>query len=289
MWHLAQGLDWETIAQMSNKWANRYELTLAKDFVEHLDALPKEGETGRMVFEVDGTDAASQSMAVEVKKAIRHKLVLGLLAEIGIPARPEGPAVACRVKLTASEALVQVASSDGAARNWIPFGKFSLPLLQDHVKRDTPRFVDELTEGILNRLVRVQLSKGVKDKGRMHYQIRIDNASPWILNGLAALETVSKQDETPRVLWGICVSPRRSLTVPASEEGERASKQPECPRRDELRQPRGTASASSATTRVFSELFFRRYRANVPSCQEKGDLDLVVCLTRGERSYKIVA
>ncbi|MFI5460969.1 MAG: hypothetical protein ACHRXM_36635, partial [Isosphaerales bacterium] len=218
MWHLAQGLDWETIAQMSNKWANRYELTLAKDFVEHLDALPKEGETGRMVFEVDGTDAASQSMAVEVKKAIRHKLVLGLLAEIGVPARPEGPAVACRVKLTASEALVQVASSDGAARNWIPFGKFSLPLLQDHGKWDTPRFLDELTEGILNRLVRVQLSKGVKDKGKMHYQIRIDNASPWILNGLAALGTVSKEDETPRVLWGICVSPRRSLTVPASEE-----------------------------------------------------------------------
>jgi hypothetical protein len=27
------------IAQLSEKWANDYELTLAKDFVEHLDGL----------------------------------------------------------------------------------------------------------------------------------------------------------------------------------------------------------------------------------------------------------
>jgi hypothetical protein len=217
MWHLAQGLDWETIARMSAKWANRYELTLAKDFVKRLDALP-EGETGRVVFDVEGTDAATQSMAVEAKEAIRHKIVLGLVAEIGIPAHPEGPAVACRVKLTASEASVQVTSSDAAARNWVSFGKFKLPLLQDHEKWDVTRFVDGLSEGILNRLVRAQLSKGVKDKGKMHYQIRIENASPWILNGLAAVGTASKEDETPKVLWGICVSPRRSLTVPASEE-----------------------------------------------------------------------
>ena len=44
-----------------------------------------------------------------------------------------------------------------------------------------------MSEGILNRLVRAQLSKGVKDKGKMHYEIRIDNASPLVLNGLAAL------------------------------------------------------------------------------------------------------
>ena len=62
------------------------------------------------------------------------------------------------------------------------------------------------------------VSKGVKDRGKMHYEIRIDNASPLVLNGLAALGTLSKLDETPKVLLGICISPRRSLTVPASEE-----------------------------------------------------------------------
>ena len=66
--------------------------------------------------------------------------------------------------------------------------------------------------------MRAQLSKGVKDKGKMHYSIRIDNASPLILNGLAAVGTTSSPDEIPKVLLGICVSPHRSLTVPASEE-----------------------------------------------------------------------
>ena len=96
---------------MSEGWANRYELTLARDFVEHLDTLP-EGETGRVLFEVDGTDAASEAHAVEVRTALRRKMVLGLVAEVGIPARPEGPAVALRVRMSASEAQVLVQGSD---------------------------------------------------------------------------------------------------------------------------------------------------------------------------------
>ena len=91
-------------------------------------------------------------------------------------------------------------------------------MIEDKGKFDVARFTDELAEGTLNRLVRVQLSKGVKDKGKMHYQLRIDNASPLVLNGLAAVGTTSKPDETPKVLSGICLSPRRSMTVPASEE-----------------------------------------------------------------------
>jgi hypothetical protein len=217
MWRVSAGLDWDTIARLSEKWANGYELTLAKDFVDRLDSLP-EGESGRLIFEVDGTDPSTQSLAADVKAAIRHKFVLGLLAEVGIPARPEGPAVACRVKLTASKALVQVTSSDGAARKWVPSGKFTLPVSREAGKWNTTRFLDELSQGILERLIRAHLSKGVKDKGKMHYQIRIENASPLVLNGLAAVGGASKDDEMPRVLWGICVSPWKSLTVPASEE-----------------------------------------------------------------------
>ncbi len=116
-------------------WANRYELTLAKDFVEHLDA-SAEGETGRVLFEVDGTDAASEALAVELRTALRRKMVLGLVAEVGIPARPEGPAVACRVEMTASEAQVQVTSSDATRENWVSFGKFTLPVVEDQGKFD---------------------------------------------------------------------------------------------------------------------------------------------------------
>jgi hypothetical protein len=218
MWHLAGGLDWATIAQMCGKWANRHELTLAEDFVSRLNTMT-EGETGRILFEVSGTDEASQQMVADLSKTIQNKMVLGLLAETGIPTRPIGPAVACRVRLsTTSDAQVQVFGTDGAARTWVAYGKFTLPLMQENGKFDAMRLTDAISEGILNRLVRAQLSKGVKDKGKMHYDLRIDNASPLVLNGLAALGTASKPDDLPKYLLGICVAPRRSLTVPASEE-----------------------------------------------------------------------
>ncbi len=217
MWHLTAGLDWDTLAAMSEGWANPYELTLARNFVEHLDGLA-EGESGRMLFEVEGTDAATEARAVEMRTALRRKMVLGLVAEIGIPAQPEGPAVAFRVRMSESDAQVVVTSSDATARNWVTLSKFALPVVLDKGKFDAGRFANGLAEGMLNRLVRVQLSKGVKDKGKMHYQLRIDNASPLVLNGLAALGTLSKPDETPKVLSGICLSPRRSMTVPASED-----------------------------------------------------------------------
>jgi hypothetical protein len=217
MWRLAANLDWDTMAQLSERWANPFELTLARDFVEHLDTLP-EGETGRLLFQVEATDAASRSLAVELSKAVQGQTVLGLLAELGIPERPAGPAVSFHVRLTASEALVRVSSSDPTARGWIPFGKFSLPLARDSGKVDARRFADALAEGILHRLVRAQLIKGLSEKGKRTYQLRIDNASPLILNGLAVLGTASGPDEAPKVWSGISIPPRRCMTLPASEE-----------------------------------------------------------------------
>jgi len=55
-------------------------------------------------------------------------------------------------------------------------------------------------------------------KGKVGYSIRIDNGSPLILNGLAAVGTDSEQDQKPRVLAGISLPPHRSVTVPAGED-----------------------------------------------------------------------
>jgi hypothetical protein len=220
MWRLAGGLSWDTIAELSEKWANDYELTLAKDFVEHLDSLT-EGETGRLLFQLDGVDAASEAIASEVGKALDGKTVLGLVAQVGeIPARPLGPAVACKVRVKANEATVQVSSSDANAKSWVLFGKFSVPITQAKDKTDIWRFADGMSEGVLNRLVRAQVIKNsaTKDKGKLIYQIRVENASPLVLNGLAVLGPASKEEETPKVLSMFSVSPRKSLTVPASEE-----------------------------------------------------------------------
>jgi hypothetical protein len=223
MWRLAGGMEWDDIAQLSAKWANPYEVTLARDFAEHLDGLQEgEGETGSLLFQVNGADAAGEVMAAELVKAVQGKTVLGLLAEIGIPARPNGPAVACQVRIKGRDAAVQIASSDAAAQNWVPFGKFTLPVATDHGKLDAAQFADGLTEGILNRLVRTQLTKGPRQKDRPTYGIRIDNASPLVLNGLAVLGRTSQPAETPKLLWGISVPPRKSLTLPASEEAVKA-------------------------------------------------------------------
>ena len=220
MWRLAGKLDWDAIAVLSQKWANEYELTLARDFVDHLDALP-EGEAGRLLIQVDGKDAAGEPIAAEMGQLLRGKTVLGLKAQVGeIPSRPDGPAVACRVRLSGKEAMVQVSSSDALAGAWVNFGKFTLPVTQENGKAEVMRMADGLSEGILNRLVRAQIIKGsaTKDKGKLVYQLRIDNASPLVLNGLAMLGTASKDDEMPKVLPMISVSPRKSLTVPTSED-----------------------------------------------------------------------
>ena len=101
--------------------------------------------------------------------------MLGLVAQVGeIPSRPDGPAVACRVRVKAKEATVLVSSSDATANTWVVFGKFTLPVTQENGKADIWRFADGLSEGMLNRLVRAQMIKGsaTKDKGKLVYQLR---------------------------------------------------------------------------------------------------------------------
>jgi hypothetical protein len=219
MWRVAAGLNWNAIAQLSRSWANRHEIALAQSFVDHLDDAT-EAETGRLLFEVESADAAGKTMATELTKTLEGKMVLGVLAAAGIPAQPQGPAVACRIRLTATEALVQVTGTDATAMKWVAFGKFTQPLVQENGKFDQMKFADSLAEGILNRLVRAQVIKGSaqKDKGKLIHQIRIENASPLILNGLAVVGTGSKEDEVPKLLSGIAIPPRRTMLVPTNDD-----------------------------------------------------------------------
>jgi hypothetical protein len=217
MWRLSTGTEWQAIAELSEKWSNPFELTLARDFVEKLDTLP-EGETGRLLIEVTSTDPASQEKVAALTKLLADKTVLGLNTVIGIPAKPEGPAVACRVRLDGKQALVQVEGSDATAENWLPSGKFSLPLASTEDKFESAKFADSLAEGVLNRLVRTQLTKGPRVKDHPTYQIRIDNASPFVLNGLAVVGTTSDEAQAPRMMPPLCLPPHKSFTVSANEE-----------------------------------------------------------------------
>ena len=76
-------------------------------------------------------------------------------------------------------------------------------------------FADALTEGLLNKLVRVQLIKGPRDKDEPNYGLRL-NAFPLVLNGLSARGMENQKEQAPRVLYGV--------TSPASchDRAERA-------------------------------------------------------------------
>ncbi len=52
-------------------------------------------------------------------------------------------------------------------------------------------------------------------KGKQMYKVRIDNASPLLLNGLA-IAGVLGTETNARVVSGISIPPARSLTVSAS-------------------------------------------------------------------------
>ena len=80
-----------------------------------------------------------------------------------------------------------------------------------------------MAEGIISRLVRAQLIKGPRDKGKPTYGIRIENASPLILNGLAVVGPEDKPGEDPKLLLGISLPPRKNMTLPATEDVVRRS------------------------------------------------------------------
>ncbi len=193
-------------------------MALARNFVDRLDGdAPADADTGKIHFQIEGSDAADAAWTAGLKKAFEGKIVLGLRAELGIPARPEGPSLACRVRIKADHVQVQLTGSD-PARGWVPFGKFTLPIAGATSEAESLRLADALAEGLISRLVRAQVVKGPREKGKPTYRIRIDNVSPLPLNGLAAIGVNNKKDEEARALTGISIPPGRNMTVPASEE-----------------------------------------------------------------------
>ena len=217
LWNVSAGLDWATISDLSRTWANPYEITLARQFASTLDNLPK-GETGRIFVEVKGNDA----LAGELAKLFKDNNLLGLKVELGVPADPAGPAISCSIQdsgtVGQNEVSVVVQMSDENGRAWKSAGKFNLPLVKKDGKVDAVAFTDSVASGVLGRMVRADLVKGKKVKGKDSFTVRIDNYSPLILNGLALAGTSDKAAETPKMLSGVSISPRKSFSLPANSE-----------------------------------------------------------------------
>jgi hypothetical protein len=231
LWRLTTPqITWQMIARLSRKWANASEIALAQQFVARLsdrDDVSDPHETGTLYVEVDSADAATDALAADLRNILKESLVLGLVARDEVPKKPEGPAVACRIRLAGTaekpEAIALVAVSDSNGKEWVSSGKFTLPLTKvegREGKLEAVAVADSLASGLLERLVHVTVLKGKtrNNEGKLVHRIRIDNASPLILNGLMLVGSDPESKAAPTTLLGISVAPRKSLTVPASED-----------------------------------------------------------------------
>ena len=218
MWNLAGKLDWMTIDQLGRGWVNAQELALARQFVERLDA-PTDEEPGRIYLDVTAGEAQHAKLADELGKALAGRMVLGLKAAPGVPERPTGPSVGCKVLLVGGasqpEAMVKVAESDGH-KQWASMGKFTLAVPADAKGgRDPAAFGDKLAEGLLDRLVRARMIRRKKTiEGTTTYTIQVDNASPLVLNGLAIVGDQAKPGVPPHYLLGLGLAPQHSIQLP---------------------------------------------------------------------------
>jgi hypothetical protein len=217
------GLEWDEVSRLAADWANPQELALARRFVERIDAsreASSRAASARLYVAVTAGGAGFEDLARSYRDAMAGARMLGLATRAEMPERPEGPAVACRVRLEGrgekAEAIAEVLASDERGAAWLPMGQFRLRLARDGSgRRPAADFADALAEGILGRLVKVELSKAGDAKGKASYRIRIANASPLVLNGLAVAGPGGEPGRSS-ALFGLGLPPRRSTTVPAT-------------------------------------------------------------------------
>ena len=130
---------------------------------------------------------------------------------------------------------MKLTASHPSGSDWIPLGKSRIKLAdvcaaedsltddteltdEQRRERESVRLGDAVAEAMVARLVRVQLSRGPRVKGKESFRIKIVNESPMILNGLALGGSEIKADSPPSILLGMSLPPLKSLTVPATAE-----------------------------------------------------------------------
>jgi len=145
LWHVGYGLDWPTLEQISRPWANRSEVALARHFVDRqgeAEGLRRVAETGTFYYELSAARPGHERLASDVSKLLDARPLLGLTARAGVPRKPQGPALSCRVEIADAAASVRCSLSDEAGTSWADVGKFSLPILNSRGTSADPRRAD---------------------------------------------------------------------------------------------------------------------------------------------------
>jgi hypothetical protein len=239
IWYVTSGGDWDDVGRLSQGWGNAHEIALARQFVTGLEkgeGPPSKADPGPLYWEIKADGDGTRELADGLRALWAKYPVLGLSAKEGVPDSPKGPALACRIAVSEEAIDVKLGGSHPSGTDWVAIGNFRIkrsdlaPVAEDSTKetpaptieqqreRASARLGDAVAEGMLARLVRVQLSRGPKDKGKETFRIKIVNQSPMILNGLALSGKEARDATPPSVLAGLCLPPLKSLTVPASAE-----------------------------------------------------------------------
>jgi hypothetical protein len=219
LWRVSTGRDWRDLAQIARPWANTSEIALAKDIADRLESPGRTtvSNNERIVVEVS-SDEKHRELATEFQSALKGQTVPGLAVEFGVPARPRGPSLACRTRLSNNELVAQLSVSDPSGQ-WISAGKFTRPLPSDSDLRVAAvAMADTWSEGLLSRLIRVKLITGSKVKGRETYKVRIDNVSPLVLHSVALDGITGADAKRASTLSGFSLPPKKSVTLPTSSD-----------------------------------------------------------------------
>jgi hypothetical protein len=235
LWYVVAGADWDDIGRLSQGWGNADEIALAKQFVAGLGSPEKpvgQSDPGVLYWEMKGEGAAARDLADGLRTFWAKYPVVGLAAKEKVPDHPGAPALACRMTVSDETVTVTLDRSHPSGSDWVSLGTLRVALsdltpsegdtAEKSSKAPSPaaRLADRVVEGALAKLVRVQLARGPKVKGKESFRVTIVNESPMILNGLAlggrAAET--RDGALPSVLSGLSVPPRKSLTVSASAD-----------------------------------------------------------------------
>jgi hypothetical protein len=216
MWNLSSGLSWDQIARKAKGAATSDDLALAKDLAQRLqkeDAL-KDLETGKIHWDVTATDPQDLNQKL-FTDWFKNRQMLGLVLQPGVPASPDRPSLAIRLQLHAdNQATVVVQASDGASKEWANQGKFNLAISKKNGESNelfAARISDELADGLLSRVVRVQVTDKKVD-GRKIYSLRVDNASPLVLSGLAVKSPST--DKEVATIMNLSIRPHKSILLP---------------------------------------------------------------------------
>ena len=149
-----------TIARLA-EWANPYEVTLARDFVEHLDGLQeKDGETGSILLPDRGDRCGRRGDGGRADRVPQGQDGARPAGEDRRPDAAGRPVGGLQGAVAGRRGAGAGRQQRRAARNWVASGKFPLKTKDAKGKVDAAQLADGVAEGIISRLVRAQMTQG---------------------------------------------------------------------------------------------------------------------------------